>query len=155
MSPGRAWRLWRAGGLQVPRKRPRQRIASGRPRAPSGANQVWTLDFVFDRCANGQQLKCPTMADEWTREGLAIEVAGSIRSGRVIEALSRLGESAARPAVCAPTPALSSSPARCRGIEEMGIETRVDQSRQALAKRSGRELQRLPGSARSASGTSA
>ncbi len=92
MSPGRAWWLWRAGGLQVPRKRPRQRIASGRPRpqAPSGANQIWTLDFVFDRCTNGQQLKCPTMADEWTREGLTIEVAGSIRSGHVIEVLSRL-----------------------------------------------------------------
>lgn len=92
MSPGRAWRLWRAGGLQVPRKRPRKRIASGRPRpqAPSGANQVWTYDFVFDRCANGQQLKCLTVADEWTREGLAIEVAGSLRSGRVIEVLSRL-----------------------------------------------------------------
>ncbi len=92
MSPGRAWRLWRAGGLQVPRKRPRKRIASGRPRpqAPSGANQVWTYGFVFDRCANGQQLKCLTVTDEWTKEGLAIEVAGSLRSGRVIEVLSRL-----------------------------------------------------------------
>ena len=92
MSFGRAYRLWRRARLQVPRKRPRKRITTGRPRpnAPSGANQVWSYDFVFDWCANGQQLKCLTVTDEWTKEGLAIEVDGRIRSGRVIEVLSRL-----------------------------------------------------------------
>jgi putative transposase len=92
MSFGRAHRLWRRARLQVPRKRPRKRFASGRPRpnAPTGANQVWSYDFVFDWCANGQQLKCLTVTDEWTKEGLAIEVDGRIRSGRVIEVLSRL-----------------------------------------------------------------
>ena len=92
MSWGRAWRLWRHARLQVPRRRPRKRIASGRPRplAPTGANQVWSYDFVFDWCANGQQLKCLTVTDEWTKEGLAIEVDGRLRSGRVIEVLSRL-----------------------------------------------------------------
>ena len=76
----------------MPRRRPRKRIASGRPRpqAPTGANQVWSYDFVFDWCANGQQLKCLTVTDEWTKEGLAIEVDGRLRSGRVIEVLSRL-----------------------------------------------------------------
>jgi putative transposase len=92
MSPGRAHRLWRAAGLQVPRKRPRKRIAAGRPRpqAPCGPNQVWSYDFVFDHCANGQQLKCLTVTDEFTKEGLAIDVDGRIRSARVIEVLSRL-----------------------------------------------------------------
>lgn len=92
MSFGRAYRLWRLAKLQVPRKRPRKRLATGRPRpkAPTGANQVWAYDFVFDWAANGQQLKCLTVTDEWTREGLAIEVDGSIRSGKVIEVLSRL-----------------------------------------------------------------
>ena len=66
MSPGRAHRLWRRARLQVPRKRARKRIATGR------------------------QLKCLTITDEWTKEGLAIEVDGRIRSGRVIEVLSRL-----------------------------------------------------------------
>jgi hypothetical protein len=33
-------------------------------------------------CANGQQLKCLTVTDEWTKEGLAIEVDGRLRSGR-------------------------------------------------------------------------
>lgn len=92
MGFGRAWRLWHAAGLQVPRKRPRKRIKTGLPRplSATGANQVWTYDFVFDRSANGQQLKCLTVADEWTKEGLAIEVDGRIRSGRVIEVLARL-----------------------------------------------------------------
>jgi len=92
MSWGRCYRLWRRAKLQVPRRRPRKRIASGRPRpqAPTGANQVWSYDFVFDWCANGQQLKCLTVTDEWTKEGLAIEVDGRIRSGRVIEVLAEL-----------------------------------------------------------------
>jgi putative transposase len=41
---------------------------------------VWSHDFVFDRCANGQQLKCLTVTDEFTKEGLAIDVDGCIRS---------------------------------------------------------------------------
>jgi putative transposase len=51
---------------------------------------VWAYDFVFDACATGQQIKCLTVIDEFTRECLAIDVAGSIRSNRVIEVLSRL-----------------------------------------------------------------
>jgi putative transposase len=92
MSFGRAYRLWRRARLQVPRKRPRKRIATGRPRpkAPTGANHVWSYDFVHDWCANGQRLKCLTVTDEWTKEGLAIEVDGRIRSARVIEVLGRL-----------------------------------------------------------------
>jgi putative transposase len=51
---------------------------------------VRSFDFVFDACANGQQLKCLTVTDEFTKEGLAIDVDGRIRSPRVIEVLARL-----------------------------------------------------------------
>src|SRR5262249_36531880 len=44
-----------------------------------------SYDFVFDHCAKGQQLKCLTVTDEFTKEGLAIDVDGRIRSARVIE----------------------------------------------------------------------
>jgi transposase InsO family protein len=57
---------------------------------PTGPNQVWAYDFVHDACANGQKLKCLTLIDEFTHESLAIDVAGSLRSGRVIEVLTRL-----------------------------------------------------------------
>ena len=92
MSSDRAYRLWRQAGLQVPRRRPRRRIATGRPRPtpPTAANHVWAYDFVYDRCANAQQLKCLTVVDEWTRECLAIEVSSSIRSRHVIDVLARL-----------------------------------------------------------------
>ena len=92
MSPDRTHRLWRQAALQVPRRRPRRRVATGRPRPlpPAAMNHVWAYDFVFDTCANGQQLKCLTVIDEWTRECLAIDVAGGIRSGRVIEILAQL-----------------------------------------------------------------
>ena len=92
LSHDRCYRLWCKAKLQVPKKRPRKRVATGRPRpnAPSATNEVWAYDFVFDACADGRQLKCLTVVDEWTRESLAIDVAGSIRSGRVIEVLSKL-----------------------------------------------------------------
>jgi hypothetical protein len=100
MSVGRAYRLWQAAGLQVPRKRPRKRVAAARPRpqTPTGPNQVWSYDLVFDRCANCQQLKCLTVTDEFTKEGLAIDVAGRIRSGRVIEVLARFVSERGAPA---------------------------------------------------------
>lgn len=92
MGLNRARRLWRQAGLGLPRKRLRRRVAASRPRPlpPRAANHVWAYDFVFDTCADGQQLKCLTVVDEFTHESLAIDVAGSIRSRRVIEVLSRL-----------------------------------------------------------------
>jgi len=88
----RMYRLWRQAGLQVPRKRPRRRVAARRPRPlpPTAMNHVWAYDFVFDTCADGRTLKCLTVIDEFTRECLAIDVAGGIRSGRVIEVLTQL-----------------------------------------------------------------
>src|SRR5262249_39522202 len=92
MSPGRAYRLWRGAGLQLARQRPEKRGggARRRPQAPCGADPGWCSGLVFDHCANGQQLKCLTVTDEFTKEGLAIDVDGRIRSARVIEVLSRL-----------------------------------------------------------------
>jgi putative transposase len=100
MSPGRAYRLWRLAKLQVPRKRGRKRVAASRPRpqTPYAANQIWSYDFVFDNCANGQRLKCLTLTDEFTREGLAIDVGARIRSARVIKILSRLVSERGAPA---------------------------------------------------------
>ena len=93
MSKDRCARIWSAAGLQVPARRKRRRnLAASRPRPmpPAGRNSVWCYDFVFDACANGQQVKCLTVVDEFTRECQAIDVAGSIRSRRVIDVLSRL-----------------------------------------------------------------
>lgn len=45
---------------------------------------------MFDPGATGQVLKCLTVVDEGTRECLAIDGAGRLRSARVIELVSRL-----------------------------------------------------------------
>ncbi len=88
----RMYRIWRDAGLQVPKKRPRRRVAASRPRPlpATQINHVWAYDFVFDTCADGRTLKCLTVIDEFTRECLTIDVAGGIRSARVIEVLTQL-----------------------------------------------------------------
>lgn len=100
MSPSRAERIWRKAALQLPAKRRRKRLSGCRPRPlpARAANHVWAYDFVFDACANGQPLKCLTIVDEFTRECLAIDVAGSIRSGRVIDILAQLMSQRGAPA---------------------------------------------------------
>jgi len=92
MSFDRAWRLWQSEARQVPKKRKRRRATVSRPRPlpPEQRHHIWAYDFVFDRCANGQVLKCLTIVDEYTRECLAITVSGRIRSSDVIEQLARL-----------------------------------------------------------------
>jgi putative transposase len=84
--------MWRSSGLQVPSQAPSQACCreSSAPRASYRTHQVWAYDFVFDACANGQQLKCLTVVDEWTHESLGIDVSRSIRSARVIDVLARL-----------------------------------------------------------------
>ena len=92
MSFDRAFRLWKKAELQVPKKRKRRRPAASRPRPlpPERQNAVWAYDFMFDRCANGQTLKCLTVVDEYPRKCLAIDVAARIRSARVIDQLAQL-----------------------------------------------------------------
>jgi putative transposase len=89
---GRMYRLWRQTGLQVPQKRPCRRVAASRPPRvpPTAIDHVWAYDCVFDTCADGRSLKCLTFIDEFMRECLAIDVAGGIRAGRVIEVLTQL-----------------------------------------------------------------
>jgi len=87
----RCSRLWASAGLQVPKKRRRKRAGTTlRPLSPIKRNSVWSYDFVYDACANGQKLKCLTVIDEYTRECLAIDVSGAISSSRVIDVLSKL-----------------------------------------------------------------
>jgi putative transposase len=89
----RVHRVWREEKLSLPLRRPRRRRSNQATTICSRAirpNQVWTYDFVFDRCANGQKLKILTVVDEYTRESLAVETATSIRSGKVLAVLAAL-----------------------------------------------------------------
>jgi len=86
----RVVRVWQKFGLQVPRsKQKRKRLREPQPMMPTATrpNEVWTYDFVFDRDAAGRRLKLLTLMDEFTREGLAIRVGRSFKSGQVKEVL--------------------------------------------------------------------
>ncbi len=88
----RVYRLWRAEGLCLPKRRPRRRVRNqgGRSVLVGRPNHVWAYDFIHDTCANKQQLKILTVIDEWTRECLAVEVAGRMTATGVIAVLQRL-----------------------------------------------------------------
>lgn len=59
---------------------------------PTGANQVWSIDFVWDWVQSGRRLKMLTVVDDFTHECLAIEVDFGIRATRVSQVLERLVE---------------------------------------------------------------
>lgn len=123
----RVHRVWQEAKLSLPRRRPRKRRVGVRAITCAQAlrpNHVWTYDFVFDRCANGQQIKLLTVVDEYTRESLAIRVATSIRSRAVIEVLSRLIAERGAPQCLRSDNGSEFIAARVRAwLKEKGVET--------------------------------
>lgn len=91
----RTYRLYRQEGFEVPVKQHKKRhlgvSENGvvRRRAES-MNHVWCWDFVHDRDERGRPLKWLAIADEFTREGLALEVARSIKAEDALDVLSQL-----------------------------------------------------------------
>jgi putative transposase len=85
-------RLWKRAKLQV-RKVTRKRGPACAVSIPVQAlhpGHVWTYDFLHDHCLNGTPLKVLTVMDEFTREGLALEVAMSLPAQRVLTVLEGL-----------------------------------------------------------------
>ena len=95
----RVGRLYRVEGLQV-RKRRRKRCV-GVPRltlpTPTGANQIWSVDFMADTLSSGRKLRTLNVVDDYTRECLAIEVDTSLPGARVVRVLERLVGERGRP----------------------------------------------------------
>lgn len=88
----RVERLYQEAKLQV-RRRKRKKVAIGERQPllrPTAANQVWSMDFVFDRTAEGRVLKCLTIVDDATHEAVAVEVERAISGAGVARALDRL-----------------------------------------------------------------
>ena len=82
-------------GFKVPPKtRKKRHLGSGAnacdKRKAEGVNDVWTLDFIHDRLADGRQFKCLAILDEYTREDLALKVSRSITGVDVLDELNRL-----------------------------------------------------------------
>ena len=67
-------RLYAEAALQVkPRKRKKIPVGERQPLfRPAHADQVWSMDFVFDCSADGRVIKCWTILDDATHEAIAI-----------------------------------------------------------------------------------
>lgn len=75
------------------RRRKRKTVLPGERQPvmrPTAANQVWAMDFVFDRSAEGRVIKCLTIVDDATHEAVAIEVERAISGLGVTRVLDRL-----------------------------------------------------------------
>jgi putative transposase len=91
INPKRVHGLWKHAGLQV--KRPttrRQRRERPAPLAAAYPSHVWAYDLVEDRDIHDNVLRILTLMDEFTPEGLAIDVDTTTSAERVIGALTQL-----------------------------------------------------------------
>lgn len=97
----RVERLYREAHLQV-RRRKRKKVPVGDRQPlerPMKANAVWSMDFVFDRTADGRVIKCLTIVDDATHEAVAIETERAISGHGVVRVLERLALSRGLPKI--------------------------------------------------------
>jgi putative transposase len=87
----RVRRLWKLHRLQV-RRVVRKRVCRVRPERLQAVypGHIWAYDFVEDALADGTALRILTVMDEFTREGLALDVARTTSAERVIGVLTAL-----------------------------------------------------------------
>ena len=97
----RVERLYQEAKLQV-RRRKRKKVPVGERQPllrPTVANQVWSMDFVFDRTADGRVIKCLTVVDDATHESVVIDVERAISGRGVTRVMDRLALSRGLPKV--------------------------------------------------------
>jgi len=95
----RVERLYQEAKLQVRRrKRKKVPVAERQPLIrPKAANEVWSMDFVFDRTAGGRVIKCLTVVDDVTHEAVVIEVERAISGMGVTRVTDRLAQTRGLP----------------------------------------------------------
>lgn len=88
----RVERLYAEAGLQVRRRRRKKVPVSDRQPLgrPEQANRVWSMDFVFDRTAEGRVIKCLTVVDDATHEAVAVVPERAIGGHALTRHLDRL-----------------------------------------------------------------
>lgn len=94
-------RLYGLEKLQV-RRRKRKKIPVGERQPlsrPERANDIWSMDFVFDRSAEGRAIKCLTVIDDATHEAVAIVPERAIGGHLLTRILDQLGATRGLPHV--------------------------------------------------------
>lgn len=85
-------RLYAEASLQVKRRK-RKKIPVGERQPlfrPGQADQVWSMDFVFDRSADGRVIKCLTVVDDATHEAVAIVAERAIGGELLTRTMERI-----------------------------------------------------------------
>lgn len=85
-------RLYSEAGLQM-KKRKRKKVAPAEGHLlehPTATNLVWSMDFVFDRTAEGRSIKNLTVVDDVTHEAVAIVPEGALGGNQLLRILDQL-----------------------------------------------------------------
>jgi putative transposase len=87
----RVERLYGLEKLQIRRRRRKKIPVSDRQPLirPAKANELWSIDFVFDRIASGRTLKCLAIVDDATHEAVAIVPEHTIGGDHLTRILGR------------------------------------------------------------------
>ena len=97
----RVERLYGLEKLQIRRRRRKKIPVSERQPLlrPGAANEVWSMDFVFDRIATGRSLKALVIVDDATHEAVAVLAEHSIGGERLTRMMDEVCSRRRRPAV--------------------------------------------------------
>jgi putative transposase len=97
----RVERLYALEKLQVRRRRRKQvPIGERQPLIrPGSANEVWSMDFVFDRVATGRSIKCLTIVDDATHESVAVVPEHSMGGVHLVRVMDEICAKRGRPLI--------------------------------------------------------
>ena len=96
----RVERLYQLAKLQARRRRKKIQAGDRQPLLrPAAANEVWSMDFVFDRVASGRVVKCLVVVDDATHEAVATVVEHSIGGDHLVRILDELCARRGKPGI--------------------------------------------------------
>ena len=97
----RVERLYGLEKLHIRRRRRKKIPAADRQPLlrPGAANEVWSMDFVFDRVASGRTIKCLAIVDDATHEAVAIVPEHSMGGDHLVRVMEQICSLRGRPAV--------------------------------------------------------
>jgi putative transposase len=95
----RVERLYGLEKLHIRRRRRKKiPVADRQPLVrPGKANEMWSVDFVFDRIASGRTLKCLTIVDDGTHEAVAVTAEHTIGGDHLTRILDQICSLRGRP----------------------------------------------------------
>lgn len=95
----RTERIYREEGLLLKKRKKNKKLRLVRQplSMPTSQDDVWAMDFIFDRLASGRQLKVLTMTDHFSKMIPDLSVAHSIRGFDVVAVLDRLAKIGRKP----------------------------------------------------------